>query len=88
MTKEVNEDFGKTALFTIAVLETLKDKGFPYVQVKGFTSDKKLDYMEPRYLVLIPMKTLPETPGSIEIYEAINSELLKKWATIHMKICR
>ena len=60
MTKEINEDIGKTAPFTIAVLETLKNKGFRYVQVKGFTSDKKLDYMEPRYLVLIPMKTLPD----------------------------
>lgn len=81
MKNETNESFGKTTPFTRAVLETLKNKGFQYVQVKGFTSDKRLDYIEPRYLVLIPMKTLPEAPGSIEIYEAINSQLLQEWAT-------
>lgn len=81
MKNETREDFGKTTPFTRAVLETLKDKGFLYVQVKGFTADKRPDYMEPRYLVLIPMKSLPEIPGSIEIYEAINSRLLEEWAT-------
>ncbi len=80
MTNETSEDFGKTAPFTRAVMESLMNKGFRYVQVKGVTSDKKLDYMEPRYLVLIPMKALPDTPGSIEIYEAINSKLLQEWA--------
>ncbi|OQP54539.1 hypothetical protein A4H97_21455 [Niastella yeongjuensis] len=80
MKNETKEDFRKTLPFTKAVLETLQDKGFQYVQVKGFTSDKRLDYMEPRYLVLIPIKTLPEAPDSIEIYEPINSQLLQEWA--------
>ena len=81
MKNETREDFGTTAPFTMAALEVLKNKGFKYVQVKGFTSDKRLDYMEPRYLVLIPMKELPVEPGEIEIYECINSQLLQDWAT-------
>ena len=81
MKNETREDFGTTAPFTIAVLETLKNKGFQYVQVKGFTSDKRLDYMQPRYMVLIPMKALPVDAGKIEIYESINSQLLLDWAT-------
>jgi hypothetical protein len=81
MKNETRDDFGTTAPFTIAALNTLKNKGFQYVQVKGFTSDKRLDYMEPRYWVLIPMKELPVDPGKIEIYESINSKLLLDWAT-------
>ena len=81
MKNETRENFGTTAPFTLAALETLKNMGFQYVQVKGFTSDKRLDYVEPRYLLLIPMKTLPVEPGEIEIYESINSQLLLDWAT-------
>jgi hypothetical protein len=81
MKNETREDFGTTAPFTMAVLEKLKHNGFLYVQIKGFTSDKRLDYMEPRYLVLIPMKELPADPGKIEIYESIDSKLLVDWAT-------
>jgi len=81
MKNETREDFGTTAPFTIETLEKLKNKGFQYVQVKGFTSDKKLDYMEPRYLLLIPMKTLPVGSGEIEIYESVNSQLLLEWAS-------
>lgn len=80
MKNETKENFGTTAPFTIAALETLKNKGFRYVQVKGFTSDKRLDYMEPRYLVLIPLKELPVDGSTIEIYEPINSKLLLEWA--------
>jgi hypothetical protein len=80
MKNETREDFGATAPFTMAALETLRNKGFLYVQIKGFTSDKRLDYMEPRYLLLIPMMALPDEPGKIEIYESIDSKLLQEWA--------
>ena len=78
MKNEIRDSFGATTLFTIAALEALKDKGFRYVQIKGFTADKKLDYMEPRYWVLFPLK---ELSGEIEIYEPINSQTLMDWAT-------
>ena len=81
MKNETRENFGSTAPLTMAALETLKKKGFRYVQVKGFTSDKRLDYMEPRYLVLIPMMALPVDAGKIEIYESIDSKLLQDWAS-------
>jgi hypothetical protein len=80
MKNETREDFGTTAPFTLAALEVLKNKGFLYVQIKGFTSDKRLDYMEPRYLLLVPMVALPDEPGKVEIYESINSKLLQEWA--------
>jgi hypothetical protein len=81
MKNETKRDFGTTAPFTMAALEALKKKGVRYVQIKGFTSDKRLDYMEPRYMVLIPMMDLPVGAGEIEIYESINSKLLQEWAT-------
>ena len=81
MKNETRENFGSTAPLTLAALETLKKKGKRYVQVKGFTSDKRLDYMEPRYLVLIPMMALPVDAGKIEIYESIDSKLLQDWAS-------
>lgn len=81
MKNETLEDFETIAPFTMAALETFKKNGFQYVQVKGFSTEKKLDYMEPRYLVLIPMKNLPVNPGEIEIYEPIDSQLLLDWAT-------
>lgn len=80
MKNESRGDLGPTSPFTAAALKTLINKGFRYVQVKGFTSDKRLDYVEPRYLVLIPIKNLPDDPGKIEIYEPINSQLLQDWA--------
>jgi len=81
MKNETRENFGSTTPLTMATLETLKEKGFQYVQVKGFTADKRLDYMEPRYLILIPVMALPVDPGKIEIYECINSKLLQDWAS-------
>ena len=81
MKTETSQNFGATTPFTSAALQLLINKGFQYVQVKGFTSDKRLDYMEPRYLVLIPIKALPDDPGKVEIYEPINSQLLKDWAS-------
>ena len=44
---------------TPASLQSLRKKGFRYVQVQGFSPDKHLDYMEPRYFVLVPLKNLP-----------------------------
>jgi hypothetical protein len=81
MKNETRENFGTTTPFTLAALEMLKSKGFLYVQIKGFTSDKRLDYMEPRFILLVPIMALPDEPGKIEIYESISSKLLQDWAT-------
>jgi hypothetical protein len=80
MKNDTREDLGATLPLTPAALKALINKGFRYVQVKGFTSDKRLDYISPRYLVLIPIKNLPDDLGKIEIYEPTNSQLLLDWA--------
>lgn len=80
MKNETRENFGSTAPFNQAALDTLKKKGFRYVQIKGFTTEKKLDYMEPRYLLLIPIRELPVDSGEMEIYEHVDSKLLMDWA--------
>lgn len=65
---------------TPASLQNLKKKGFRYVQVQGFSPDKHLDYMEPRYFVLVPLKNLPTETDQKGIYEPIESDILTEWA--------
>jgi hypothetical protein len=66
---------------TTGALDKLFNKGYRFVQVKGLTSDRHFDYMEPEILMLVPMKELPTDPLKRDIYEPINSELLYKWAS-------
>ena len=80
MRKSVAEGSRQTVPMTINLLQALEKKGFQYVQVKGFTSDKHFDYVDPRVFIMVPMKELPTDPFLKDIYEPINSELLKKWA--------
>jgi hypothetical protein len=65
---------------TPASLQSLRKKGFRYVQVQGFSPDKHLDYMEPRYFVLVPLKNLPVENDQKGIYEPIESKILNEWA--------
>lgn len=65
---------------TPASLQSLKKRGFRYVQVQGFSPDKHLDYMEPRYFVLVPLKHLPDEADKKGIYEPIESNILNEWA--------
>ena len=62
------------------ILQTLARQGYKYVQIKGLTSDKRYDYLAPRFLLLIPLKELPEDPRERDIYEPIPSPLLDQWA--------
>jgi len=80
MKNEIKENFGPTVVFTLQALEELKNRGFRYVRVNAFTQDKRLDYMEPRYFVLAPIKDLPDDMNKKGIYEPINSQLLIDWA--------
>ena len=77
---DTEENFTSTVRLTLQLLQTLRREGFKYVQVKGFTTDRRLDYMEPRFLVLLPIKVLPEDPAEKEIYEPIESKILEDWA--------
>ncbi|MBS1600740.1 MAG: hypothetical protein JST75_21145 [Bacteroidetes bacterium] len=80
MKNETEEDFGSSLKLTRPLLQKLKDRGFRYVQVMGFTSDRRLDYMEPRFLLLVPIMELSDDPAKQEIYEPINSKILEDWA--------
>jgi hypothetical protein len=81
MKNEIKENFGPSVILTLQTLEELRGRGFRYVSVNAFTTDKRPDYMEPRYFVLVPMKDLPDDINKKGIYEPINSQLLRDWAT-------
>jgi len=61
-------------------LQELKDLGFRYVLVKGYTPDRRFDYIELNYFTLVPVKDLPEDPGQKEIFAPIDSDILEDWA--------
>ena len=61
-------------------LQHLKDSGFRFVLIKGYTTDKRVDYIELNYFSLIPVKDLPDDPNKKEIYEPIDSTILMEWA--------
>ncbi len=69
-----------TYAFNVKALDNLQLLGYKFVQVKGLTIDRHFDYVEPHFLVLVPMKELPTDPLKRDIYEPIKSELLYKWA--------
>ena len=62
-------------------LQQLKDSGFQFVLIKGYTTDRRVDYIEVNYFTLVPVKDLPEDPNKKEIYEPIDSEILMEWAS-------
>ena len=80
MKNETAKNFESPKTLTRQALQHLKDKGFQFVQVRGFTLDRRQDYLEPRILVLFPIKDLPEDPNKKDIYEPIDSKILADWA--------
>jgi len=81
MRTEDKENFVPATPFTLEELEKLKARGFNLVRVNAFTQDRHMDYMEPRYFMLTPLRNLPDDINQKGIYEPIESELLKSWAT-------
>lgn len=65
---------------TDQTLQDLKDKGFQYVIIKGYTPDRRLDHIQLNHFVLMPVVELPTEPGEKEIYAPIDSEVLSDWA--------
>ena len=66
--------------FDLKTLAKLEGRGYKYVQIKGLTVDKHYDYIEPRFMVLMPLKELPADPDKKDIYEPIESKILQQWA--------
>jgi hypothetical protein len=65
---------------TLEALHNLENSGYKYVQVKGLTIDQHCDYVEPHYIMLLPMKELPTAQINKDIYEPVDSDLLREWA--------
>jgi hypothetical protein len=81
MRKSISESNGQTIPLTLKALASLEERGFQYVQVKAFTSDRHFDYVDPSMFIMFPLRELPTDPLKKDIYEPINSELLKAWAS-------
>jgi hypothetical protein len=69
------------ARLTKKTLQQLKDKGFQYVLIKGYSLSKKIDYIDFDSFRLIPVKELPEDPAEKEIYAPLDSEILLEWTS-------
>ncbi|MFT3823988.1 MAG: hypothetical protein QM731_08705 [Chitinophagaceae bacterium] len=67
-------------VFTMPVLKKLLEKGYRYIQVKGLTTTGQVDHIMANYLLLIPFLQLPADKAEIEVYEAIDSPIIKAWA--------
>lgn len=80
MRNENREHFGHTVPLTVQALKNLQIKGFQYVSVNAYTKDRRLDYMEPHYIVLVPLHQLPEERDKKGIYEPVDSPVLVDWA--------
>ncbi len=61
-------------------LQSLKDGGFRFVLIRGYTTDRRQDYIELSYFTLIPVIDLPDDPNKKGIYEPIDSNILAEWA--------
>jgi hypothetical protein len=81
MTNENKNNYLDHKPLTSEALTLLQQKGYKYLRVQGFTMDHHLEYVDPHYLMLVPMKELPTDQAKMDIYEPINSELITSWLT-------
>ncbi|MFZ1785436.1 MAG: hypothetical protein WAU23_09540 [Ferruginibacter sp.] len=81
MTNETKNNFHNHGPLTIEALNNLQNKGYKYLQVKGFTLDHHPEYVEPHYIMLVPIKELSKNPANMGIYEHIDSDMIKDWAS-------
>lgn len=81
MRKAVKEGMEGTIVFNQASVDELESEGYKYFQIKGLTIDKHYDYVDPHYILLVPIKSLPVEQAKKDIYEPIDSLIFKKWFT-------
>ena len=65
---------------TSETLQDLKDKGYQYVLIKDYDVDTRLGYLSLSSFTLIPVRELPQAQELKEIYEPLESEILRSWA--------
>lgn len=80
MTNETKNNFLNHKPLTIEALVKLQEKGYKYLQVKGFTLDYHPEYVEPHYIMLVPIRNLSTNRSKMDIYEDIDSTLIRDWA--------
>lgn len=80
MTNEMKKNIDNHGTLTIKALDDLKEKGYKYLQVQGFTLDHHPEYIEPNYIMLVPMKSLSSKTNKIDIYEDIGGDTIISWA--------
>ncbi len=80
MRKAIKEGQISGTLLSLEALIDIGKKGYKFVQVKSLTVDKHYDYIEPSIIMLVPCKELPTDPAKKDIFEPIDSELLRDWA--------
>jgi hypothetical protein len=79
MTNEIKNNYLNHKTLTLEALANLKEKGYRYLQIQGFTLDHHPEYVEPHYLMLVPFRSLTNNQGKMDIYEDINSALIMDW---------
>lgn len=79
MKEATRKEIQSSVVFTNDVLQKLKDAGYKFVKIEGYTHDNRLDYMEPRYMLLTPTKEENTAGGEMGVYEPIDSEILLSW---------
>ena len=80
MTNEMKKNFDNHIILTVDALNKLKEKGYQYLQVQGFTMDHHPEYIEPYYLMLVPVKSLSANKATMDVYEEISGETIVNWA--------
>jgi len=85
MTNENKSNYLDHKPLTSAALDILQEKGYKYLQVQGFTMDHHAEYVDPHYLMLVPMQELPTDQAKKDIYEPINSDLINSWIATENK---
>ena len=80
MTNEMKKNYDNHCTLTLAALDKLKEKGYQYLQIQGFTMDHHPEYIEPHYLMLVPVKSLTANKATMDVYEEISGETIINWA--------
>jgi hypothetical protein len=80
MRKGIAEGRSAKTVLNKQSLEWLGKRGFKFVMIKGLTIDNHYEYVDPHYLVLVPVKELSKDIGKKGIYAPIESEILQQWA--------
>jgi len=81
MTNENKNNYLGHGTLSFEALDRLEQQGYKYLQVQGFTLDHHPEYVEPHYLMLVPIKELSARREKMDIYEEINSDLIRQWVT-------